>query len=295
MFERVRELKVSTPGVFGGGLVFLGVVLFMVVFFTLSPVLSDPVGTYDKWFPENEDPATVADEEEPTAQPIAAFRFVADAVVAEPSAFESENGEGEQPAGESEEGVEPNESMAIYRVTFEDRSEPGDADIAAWVWDFGDGNEAEGAFVVHTYEGPGVYPVRLDVEDENGVASKVEGDIEVPEKGRAFGRVEASNQLDLSDIESAVEDAVIAIERSIDDTLDGGVIVAIFALAAIATTVVAWRVTRGGVMLLRPDEKMRLKVKSAQIDIGKTPVEDLTTDLPSVEETTMLDSELVDV
>jgi hypothetical protein len=142
-----------------------------------------------------------------------------------------------------------------------------------------------------------VYPVRLDVEDENGVANKVESDIEVPEEGIVSGRVEASEELDLSGIESAVEDAVIAMERSIDDTLDRGVIVAIFALAAISTTVVAWWVTRGGVMLLRPDEKMRLKVKSAQIDIGRTPVEELTTDLASVEETTVdkLDSELVDM
>ena len=66
-----------------------------------------------------------------------------------------------------------------------------------------------------------------------------------PEEGRSFGRVESEESLDLSGIESAVEDAVTTLEASIDDTLDSvgstarslGVIV-LFALAAIATTVV---------------------------------------------------------
>jgi hypothetical protein len=140
--------------------------------------------------------------------------------------------------------------------------------------------------------------VRLDIEDENGETSKVEGDVEVPEEGRSAGRFEEEG-LDLSGIEAAVEDAVAALEDSVDDTL-GTVrdtsrnmgVVTLFALAAIATTVVAWRVTRSGVMLLRPSQEMRLKVKSADmhVDIGKEPLVEVVAESTAEE----LESTLVD-
>ena len=113
--------------------------------------------------------------------------------------------------------------------------------------------------------------------------AEVEGEIEVPEEGRSFARVQSEEDLDLSGLESAVEDAVIALEESVDDTLDSigsasrsVVVVVLFALAAIAATVVAWRVTRSGIMLLRPAEKMRLRVKSADlyVDMGNERLED---------------------
>lgn len=286
MFERVRAMKASSPETIGGVLVFIGLVLFILVFFTVYPALRDPVGTYDKWFPESDEPIvstnTVVEETEASVEPIAAFRFVAETIMPE-----------------VEEGAEIEVPLAIYEVSFEDTSEPGDADISTQEWDFGDGNEARGAIVNHVYRDPGVYPVRLTIADDNGMTSKVEGDVEVPEEGRSFGRVESEESLDLSGIESAVEDAVATLEASIDDTLDSvgstarslGVIV-LFALAAIATTVVAWRVTRSGVMLLRPAQKMRLRVKSADmhVDIGRAPIEEAMGDRPSEEE--LLEDEL---
>lgn len=282
MFDRIRKSTTSSPEAIGGLLVVIGLVMFILVFLVVYPVLSDPVGRYDKWFPEDEEAsATVVsvDEETDTANgPTAAFRFVAEPIRVEDQANEGEEGE---------EGAEFEGPQFSYQVSFEDRSEPGDADIASWAWDLGDGSEKRGAFVEHTYEGPGVYSVLLNIEDENGVVDEVEGDIEIPEEGRSFGRVESEEDLDLSGIESAVEDAVVTLEESVDDTLDSvgsaarsAVIVVLFALAAITATVVAWRVTRSGIMLLRPAEKLRLKVKSAdmRVDIGKDPIEDVIAD-----------------
>ena len=67
-------------------------------------------------------------------------------------------------------------------------------------------------------------------------------------------------------------------------------VVTLFALAAIATTIVAWRVTRSGVMLLRP-QPVSFKVKSAdmQVDLGNKPLDEV------VEEEMERAPELIDV
>jgi len=50
-------------------------------------------------------------------------------------------------------------------------SNAGDAPIASWSWDFGDGNTGEGETVSHTYAATGGWLVRLTVTDENGLTS----------------------------------------------------------------------------------------------------------------------------
>lgn len=285
MAERPTWLRTPSAETLGRALVFVGVVLFIVVFLAVFPVLTDPVGTYDDWFPEADEPSVQADapEDEAPAEPTAAFRYTAESAISAPP--EEGAGEGGEEGGEEGGGdAESEPPMATYQVRFEDRSEPGDGAIVSRTWDLGDGNEAFGRVVEHTYEGPGEYPVRLDVEDENGATAKVEADVEVPEEGRAFGRADSADALDLSGIEAALEDAIGTLETSADDALDEvglvsrrGVIVVLFALAAIATTVVAWRVTRSGIMLLRGPEKVRLNVAAADMDVrvGKQPLDDL--------------------
>jgi PKD repeat protein len=242
----MREASATSPGVIGLVLVLIGMLLFLVVFFTAFPVLSDPVGTYDEWFPDDES-ATPADED--VEGPLAVWRYEAD----------------------SDDG--------IFRVRFEDRSEPGDAPIVEQTWDLGDGTEAQGPAVNHRYREPGVYPVRLKVEDENGETSKVEDDVEVPELGRTFGRAEAEKGLDLSGIESAVEDAVETMEAEVEDSFDSIFVIALFGLAAIATTVVAWRITRSGVMLLRPDGSARRRSRK-----GLSPAETVAPPAPTADQ-----------
>lgn len=282
MFDRIRAWGLSSPGTIGVLLVTTGLVLFLVVFFAVFPVLSDPVGTYDRWFPDAEEPAAepaaVIEEEAPTG-PTAVFRFVAETVG-------TDGGDGEEGDPEAE------YPEAEYRVSFEDRSELGDAEITRRTWDLGDGSAGRRPSFDHVYPGPGSYPVRLEIEDANGMTSAVEGDIEVPDEGRSSGRIAAEEDLDLSGIEAAVEDAVVTLEGSVEDTLDSFatasrsfVVVILFALAAIASTIVAWRVTRAGVLLLRPAEKMRLKVKSADmhLDMGGAPPEDQVAAAPEAE------------
>ena len=279
MVERMRGLRATSPDTLGAILVLIGLVMFVIVFVVAFPVLSDPVGAYDGWFPEADEPqVTETTAVEDPAGPEAVFRYVAETTFIEP-----------------EEGSEA-EPVFTYRVTFEDRSEPGDAEIVAWRWDLGDGAEADRRTVNHRYEGPGAYEIRLDIEDANGETAKVEGEIDVPEDGTSSGRIE-SDSIDLSGIESAVEDAVVALEDSVDDTLgtmrdtsrNMGV-VTLFALAAIATTIVAWRVTRSGVMLLRP-QPVSFRVKSADmhVDIGDKPLREV------VEDQVEREPELIDV
>ena len=43
-----------------------------------------------------------------------------------------------------------------------------DGEVVAWEWDFGDGTQAEGAEVEHTWEEPGTYSVTLWVTDDAG-------------------------------------------------------------------------------------------------------------------------------
>lgn len=275
MLDRLRASGLISSRGLGGLLVFIGLVMFLAVFLVAFPALSDPVGTYDEWFPESDEPMEQAQpevEEDSPDGPTAAFRFVAESTFMEP-----------------EEGSEE-EPMATYVVAFEDRSELGDAEIESWMWDLGDGAEASRRLFEHRYEGPGTYPVRLEIEDSNGETSDVEGEVEVPEEGGSSGRFEAEESLDLSGIESAVEDAVGTLETSVEDVLGSAetaarntAIILLFALAAIATTVVAWRVTRSGIMLLQPDQRVRMKVKSADmhVEVGKVPLEDTLTELPS--------------
>ena len=280
MFERLRESTLVSSRGLGGLLVFVGVVMFLVVFFATFPVLSDPVGTYDEWFPESDTEPVVAepDEEEPEFEaPRAEFSFVAETIVIEPE----QSAEGE----EVEEGQEP---TFEYMVSFEDRSDAPDGEIVKRVWELGDGTQAERPFFEHMYDGPGIYPVRLEIEDEHGQTSVAEGEIEVPEEGRVAGRIESGDEINLSGIEAAVEDAVATLEVSAEEALDSvgsaarsTAIVVLFALAAIATTVVAWRITRAGIMLLSPDHRLRLKVRSADIhvDNGRPPLEDAVTEV----------------
>ena len=53
-------------------------------------------------------------------------------------------------------------------VTFTDRSQPGDAPLAGWQWDLGDGTVREGCSLQYAYRDSGSYQVMLVVRDTNG-------------------------------------------------------------------------------------------------------------------------------
>ena len=63
----------------------------------------------------------------------------------------------------------PSEGVAKVSVAFDgSRSRSGDYDITKYRWDFGDGAQAEGRKVNHTFDRPGDYRVRLEVTDQIG-------------------------------------------------------------------------------------------------------------------------------
>lgn len=54
-----------------------------------------------------------------------------------------------------------------------------DGEIVLWEWYFGDGDEGSGKTVAHTYMGPGVYPVLLRVQDNDGAHDEITKDVTV--------------------------------------------------------------------------------------------------------------------
>lgn len=68
-------------------------------------------------------------------------------------------------------------------------SSDSDGSLAHFSWDFGDGVRAVGASVGHTYDAPGIYTVRLTVEDDDGAHDTAERTITVQETSTTGHRV----------------------------------------------------------------------------------------------------------
>ena len=54
------------------------------------------------------------------------------------------------------------------QITFTDSSIPGNGNITAVIWNFGDGTTSNQTIVNHTYIHSGIYIVTLTVIDDNG-------------------------------------------------------------------------------------------------------------------------------
>lgn len=225
--------------VLGSALVLIGLALFMIVFYTLFPILRDPVTTYNRWFPTADTPDTVVltatDDDAVRVQPLAGFRW--EAIVVE--------------------SADP----PVYRIRLESTSASGQTDLVAWRWDFGDGTSTSGETVVHDYARHGTYIVTLTVEDVDGGTDSLAGEVAIPGIAAASGTAGQIDELINFDIESSLSDAVGSAGDEISATIDGAlgsigrtargaVVVFLFALAAFATTIVAWRIARVGVMVL---------------------------------------------
>lgn len=149
----------------------------------------------------------------------------------------------------------------VYRVRLQSTSIDGRAEITDWAWDFGDSSGDRGDRVVHDYAEFGSYVVTLTVVDAAGRADTVSGEIAVPGVASAAGGAGLVNEFVDTGIESSIQDAVDSVGAEIRNSIDGavgsigasargGVVVFLFIMAAIATTIVAWRVARIGVMIL---------------------------------------------
>lgn len=239
----------------GSAMVLIGLVFFLIVFVALFPVLTNPAGAYDRWFPsEVEDQIAPVEQPEATLVlrgPTAQFRWEAVTV----------------------EQIDP----PIYRLRLTSESTAGDSELVSIRWTLGDGSTALGESVTHDYSALGSYTIGLRVEDATGRFGSVRGTVTVAENPSLFGsagRVEDTLAFDgnfdsfgdgISDsLEGAVGDVGDDITETLDSalgsigtTVRGSVVVVLFALAALAATIVAWRTARIGVMLLSGDFDVR--------------------------------------
>jgi hypothetical protein len=247
VIQEFAERRPQWTTVMGSGLVLAGLALFMVVFFTLYPILTDPVGAYDNWFPVVDvvDEATAVSPAQ--VDPVARFSWEAVAV----------------------DSFDP----PVYRVRLTSTSIGGAAEIEEWRWDLGDGTGERGETAVHDYAAYGAYIVKLTVLDSAGRADTVTGEIAVPGVASTAGGAGRFDEFSDFDIDESIQDAVGSVGDEIKSTIGsavdsigasarGGVVVFLFALAALATTVVAWRVARIGVMILN-GPRQRLPVTPA--------------------------------
>jgi len=77
-------------------------------------------------------------------------------------------------------------------VDFSDESEEGDGAITRWSWEFDDGGTSSQQNPQHTYNDPGNYRVRFEVEDDNGETSTSYGDVYVEMGNSQSGTSEES-------------------------------------------------------------------------------------------------------
>jgi PKD repeat protein len=69
--------------------------------------------------------------------------------------------------------VTPAEGIIEQPVTFDAAGSKTSGTIVLYLWEFGDGTEAEGVKVTHTYAEPGIYDAVLWVTDSNDQTASV--------------------------------------------------------------------------------------------------------------------------
>ena len=80
--------------------------------------------------------------------------------------------------------VSPDVGTATVEMEFDGSgSTDSDGTVAAFHWDFGDGNSDSGETVVHTFQTAGTYTVQLTVTDNDGATGSTSKQIEVQENG----------------------------------------------------------------------------------------------------------------
>ncbi|MEM8486621.1 MAG: PKD domain-containing protein [Bacteroidota bacterium] len=84
-------------------------------------------------------------------------------------------------------------------VNFDGSTSSDDGSIAAWDWDFGDGNTGAGETISHTYATAGTYSVTLTVTDDLGATGSLTTDVEVTngDPVAAFTSTQTAGTLDV--------------------------------------------------------------------------------------------------
>ena len=87
--------------------------------------------------------------------------------------------------------VEPATPATGVEVVFTDASTDADGAVSLWGWDFGDGANATGRVAAHSYDAPGAYTVRLQVEDDAGAVANATLEVVVQDAAPVIRHVAA--------------------------------------------------------------------------------------------------------
>ncbi len=152
-----------------------------------------------------------------------------------------------------------------YTVDFTDTSDPGDADIVSWEWDFGDGDTSNSQNPTKTYSSEGHYTPKLTVEDENSKrSSAVAADLFVGPDTQQAG----SSMPDFGDFGFDLDFTRMLLPLAL-----AILVVGLFLVMAI----VAGYVTKAGWNLIKPKPetvKVRIKPKDLEVEpIHAAPVQ----------------------
>ena len=148
-----------------------------------------------------------------------------------------------------------------FDVAFNDSSSQGDAGIAAWAWDFGDGASSSERSPAHAYARNGSYFVRLTVRDSNGKESSAISDVQVLPGAQAGG----NSTVDLGDLAGAFNP--LALNAPLVNVGVGvAAVTAVFFMLLIMWLVGA-SITKAGWNLVRPrPETVRVRIKPRHIE-----------------------------
>ncbi len=91
--------------------------------------------------------------------------------------------EGEVDSPPEADAGEDKKSFTGDKVSFDGSNSKDDEGIKKFIWDFGDGERAQGESVTHIYKEPGAYRVTLGVINEAGLSDKDSIKVEIEEKG----------------------------------------------------------------------------------------------------------------
>ncbi|MFQ5910095.1 MAG: PKD domain-containing protein [Thermoplasmata archaeon] len=142
-----------------------------------------------------------------------------------------------------------------YNVSFEDRSEGGDADVVVWDWDLGDGSQSDDQEPSITYFNEGLYNVYLTVEDENGKRSSAFGMVDIRNNETLSGR----SQPEFGGFDIGLDFTKILMPLALAVLVVGLILV---------MAIVGGYITKAGWNLIKPKpETIKVRVKPKDLEV----------------------------
>jgi len=164
--------------------------------------------------------------------------------------------------------AEPAGPRAAFRWTadgltanFNENSTPGDASIATWFWDFGDGGSSGERNPQHTFALQGTYFVRLTVRDGNSKESSGVSNVQALPGVQSGGNSAA----DIGDITAGFDLSAIAAPL-VNLGVGIAAVVATFMMLTVMA-IVGGSITKAGWNLIRPrPETIRVRIKPKHLE-----------------------------